>query len=453
MPDHQWRTALTPCLLGGAIIQLLIKSWPDSVCEKDYHGMLPLHYAIEGGCTNDGIQFLVESWPQSVQIADKRGLLPLHNACKKKYLSLAVIQSLVQAWPDAVRLQDDEGCLPLHTALEHAGTADVIQFLVHFWPESCHIPTNEGKLPLHLACDKQSLTVILFMLDCYPQAVRLKDKNLQLPLHIACLPGAPLELEVIQHLIQAWPESIQIPCPYSYIMDYTHDTDENDGDNQDSDLEHHDDGLKVDDNVGGSGGNDEHTLNADKSMQCNALPLDLACARERKPSPELIRVLTNNMPPLHFLCTHAAKCWGPRTIVTMEYLISLFPDDPQLFHHGMQPFHCACRVGATRSLLKWWWKTFLDIVQEITTDTGDMSLHCYLSSTYAERDSLTGRRERKQCLLAVQFLVEKHPDSLRKFNRMGMLPFHITALHQAPLDVMLCGMSKPRSVATLQQKL
>jgi len=36
----------------------------------------------------------------------------------------------------------------------------------------------------------------------------------------------------------------------------------------------------------------------------------------------------------------------------------------------------------------------------------------------------------------VQFLVEKHPDALCTPNIMGMLPFHVAAVHQAPLNVL-----------------
>ncbi len=36
----------------------------------------------------------------------------------------------------------------------------------------------------------------------------------------------------------------------------------------------------------------------------------------------------------------------------------------------------------------------------------------------------------------MQFLVEKHPHAVCKLNRMGMLPFHVAALNQAPLDAL-----------------
>ncbi len=218
-------------------------------------------------------------------------------------------------------------------------------------------------------------------------------------------------------------------------------TSENDnyGEDHDSDMEHHDHvliGNEIDVSGGGDGGNDERPINADKAMQGNALPVDLARVWKRKPSPEFIHLLTNNMPPLHFLCTYAAKIWGPQTMVTMDYLLSMFPDDPKLLYCGMLPFHCACHAGARWSLLKWWWDKSPNIVQVITMDTGDTSLHCHSLSAQVALNASASHRQRQQCFLAIQFLVEKYPDALGKINRMGMLSFHVAAVHQAPLDIL-----------------
>jgi len=425
-----------------SIIRLLVQAWPDAVHLQENSGHLPLHCAICYKCTDEVIQFLFHCWPQAVRCKTDHGYHPLRYACNQGG-SLPVIHLLMKAWPDAVRLQDDYGRLPLHFALKYGCNADVIQFLVHSYPESCRLPTNQGELPLHYACHNQSLAVILFLLDCYPQAVRHKDNNLRLPLHTACLQlhshsttcltVPALTLEVIEHLVRAWPDSIQVPCLY-ICKNKTSENDENYGEDQDSDMDYDLIGDEVDDsNDGGGSENDEHTINPDKVMLCNTLALDLACAWERKPSPEFICLLTNQMPPLHFVCTYATKYWGPQTIVTMDYLLSVFPQDAMLFYHGMLPIHCMCCAGGTRSLLKWWWKKCPEVIKLITMDTGDTLLHCYLSS--AALSALTSHRK-KQCFSTVQFLLEKHPDALRATNRMGWLPFHMAAVHQAPLEVL-----------------
>jgi len=102
-----------------------------------------------------------------------------------------------------------------------------------------------------------------------------------------------------------------------------------------------------------------------------------------KPPPQVIRLLTNQIPPLHFVCTYAAKCWGPQMMTTMDYLLSVFPEDAMLFVHGMLPIHCASRAGATRSSLKWWMKKCPEVIKVIMTDTGGTLLHCYLLSAQA----------------------------------------------------------------------
>jgi len=66
----------------------------------------------------------------------------------------------------------------------------------------------------------------------------------------------------------------------------------------------------------------------------------------------------------------------------------------------------------------------------IMTNTGDTLLHCYLSSPQGELNKTT------KWFLGMQFLVEKHPHAVCKLNQMGMLPFHVAALNQAPLDAL-----------------
>ncbi len=112
---------------------------------------------------------------------------------------------------------------------------EVVKFLVRLWPKSCQIATKEDELALHLACCNRSSALIRFLLDCYPQAVRYKDKYSQLPLHTVCIRGMALGVEVIEHLVCAWLESIRIACPYTYGLNYNSYV--NYGDDQDSDVE------------------------------------------------------------------------------------------------------------------------------------------------------------------------------------------------------------------------
>jgi len=82
--------------------------------------------------------------------------------------------------------------------------------------------------------------------------------------------------------------------------------------------------------------------------------------------------------------------------------------------------------------VKWWLKNHPEVIKVITMDTGDTLLHCYLSSPHA---LLNGRKSHRS-LLTVQLLLENHPDALCITDRMGMLPFHMAGVHQAPLNVL-----------------
>jgi len=60
------------------------------------------------------------------------------------------------------------------------------------------------------------------------------------------------------------------------------------------------------------------TVNEDQHSQDNdiidciyALPLDVACAVQERPSLEFICLLTNGRPPLYFLCKHSCTLWIP----------------------------------------------------------------------------------------------------------------------------------------------
>jgi len=66
---------------------------------------------------------------------------------------------------------------------------------------------------------------------------------------------------------------------------------------------------------------------------------------------------------------------------------------------------------------------------EIMTYTGVMSLHCYALSTFAALNAPNNDKQRQQCYLSMQFLVERHLDAICKMNRKGMLPFHVAAVH------------------------
>jgi len=224
-----------------------------------------------------------------------------------------------------------------------------------------------------------------------PQALRSRDCKGRLPLHLACSqiePPAPVK--TIQILVNGWPESVQ----ETYFKNSIFESAENETAND--------------------------AWNA----------LDQVCyfynrGYTERPSEELIRLLTNDMPPLHFAATFSARK------LTVEYLVMKFRDDLKLFHNGMLPIHCACRAGAPHVILNTWLKPYPEAVAMATTDTGDLPLHCYLSRTWSSSlpDSVS-------FLAAVKYLVKQYPAALHQMNRNGYAPFHVPEMNDLPSDVL-----------------
>jgi len=118
---------------------------------------------------------------------------------------------MIQTWPDSVHVQNKIGFLPLHYACYHGCTKKILQILVETGPEALKVKTIHGKnLPLHMACKFQSSWMIRYILDCYPDAARIQDAYSRLPLHVICGRNWTPPLEVIGHLLRAWPESVII---------------------------------------------------------------------------------------------------------------------------------------------------------------------------------------------------------------------------------------------------
>jgi hypothetical protein len=65
-----------------------------------------------------------------------------------------------------------------------------------------------GNLPLHFACARAaSLEVVQYLVEQWPEAVKKTDIYGYLPLHHACQNKTPLEL--MQYLVEQWPEAVK----------------------------------------------------------------------------------------------------------------------------------------------------------------------------------------------------------------------------------------------------
>jgi len=324
----------------------------------------------------------------------------------------------------------------------------IVDFMANtfYKPDDWHADEAAAIIRLFELCTEQAYCFMKMdelnrLLQRYPNAVRslippgsrLDDgtrSRFQYPLHVACNSRAPKEF--IERLVREWPESIQVPCSYTIsefvLQDHPNQIirflwpfllDDYDPLVVDPGIEQYK--QAIDDH-------DRESILQDDMIY--ALPSDLAYATDEILSCEVIDILTNHTPPLHFICTFSRTPWIPTRLKAIRYLASVFPHDSMLFYQGMLPFHCACLFGAPRAVLEWWYKRYPKVVSTYTKDTHASPLHYYLASNN------TSGVSRDSYFSAVQFLVEKHPDALHCMNHMGLLPFHVAAINDADLDVL-----------------
>lgn len=167
--------------------------WTGKSCVGfDGNNMLPLHYCCENKAPIKVINALLEVYyPEATREKNDSGQLPLHICCENK-APMDVIRALLKEYPGSSQVRMGERCqylLPLHFAFGNNWPVDVIDDLLKTYPEAAK-EEGAGKLPLHYACGNNAyppLEVIEALINAYPNAISAKDKNGNLPLHIACL--------------------------------------------------------------------------------------------------------------------------------------------------------------------------------------------------------------------------------------------------------------------------
>ena len=192
-------------------IKILVKACPESVSSKDGDGQLPLHHIAY----NDHVEvlkFLLEAYPEGVKVEDRKaGRLPLHCAIESG-CSLQIVEILVAAYPAGLSLQDNYGYIPLHLAAIHdLWGVEVLKFLLEQYPEGLKEEDNEGNLPLHCAAfqdNKISLNTFKVLLEAYPESAQAENNKGNLPLHMAVQYGC--SLEVVKALVEAYPEGVTV---------------------------------------------------------------------------------------------------------------------------------------------------------------------------------------------------------------------------------------------------
>jgi len=223
--------------------------------------------------------------------------------------------------------------------------------------------------------------------------------------------GPPLE--VIQCLVQMWLESIQLPQGKGKSASY------------------------VDQSESGN-----HKFDGLQALALDLVCLDVSSKQRAHPLPELLLLLTNEVPPLHFACAHT---WIPTRLTTIQYLSLIYPNDQMWFHDGKLPFHNLCSAGVPHCFLEWWLGQCPNAILVPTTDTGDFPLHCYLSSktitatTTTEMELFTKTQQTLSDLstATVFYLAKQYPAAMCSSNGSGWLLLHMVAMHDAPLDMLV----------------
>jgi Ankyrin repeats (3 copies) len=198
------------------VVQLFVRTGPDSVRERLSDGALALHPAAHavtcGERSLDVVQYLVEQHPQSVRARAGLGELPLHYAARGYAVSLPVVQFLVEQWPLSVREKAHRGFLPLHSAVYGSDTSSIVdgvRYVVGCWPGSIFERTGDGSLPLHLALASHhpDMATLLLLLEQWPGSIQEAGDRGILPLHLASA-VSDTPLDVVYFLASKWPGAV-----------------------------------------------------------------------------------------------------------------------------------------------------------------------------------------------------------------------------------------------------
>ena len=187
------------------------------------------------------------------------------------------------------------------------------------------------------------------------------------------------------------------------------------------------DGNEVTDTDSTDNSDDDTSNNDKKDILDEVLPIDIACQRHQQPTESDISVLTNGIPPIHFLFLPQCYRDNESRECTIDYIISSFPNNAAVYHDGKLPLHQACKVKASLETLKKILNIYPNGITQETTNNNDTALHCYLSSSKTSTNQETKK--------TVTFLVDKNVDVLTVQNNNGWYPIHIVAYRNQPIEI------------------
>jgi len=225
-------------------------------------------------------------------------------------------QALIEAWPESCSVQSGRGFRSHHYRFFMHGKIRMM-FLSNS-PLETPVTSNGGFLPLHLACKAQASTdVIQYLIDVYPQSVRILAYH-RLPLHYACSKDDAdsgngdsdrdndyPDTETLECLVRAWPESVMVLFEHCDGEFY-----------RPLDLFLHTCVVAARRKKYESSGEMYRSSDSEFEAEVSDSEYELS---------EKFLSLTNGIPPLPFVCTYSPLKPLHRLDI-QEYLVRLFPD-------------------------------------------------------------------------------------------------------------------------------
>eukprot|EP00586_Coscinodiscus_wailesii_P006821 CAMPEP_0172487600 /NCGR_PEP_ID=MMETSP1066-20121228/16727_1 /TAXON_ID=671091 /ORGANISM="Coscinodiscus wailesii, Strain CCMP2513" /LENGTH=872 /DNA_ID=CAMNT_0013254305 /DNA_START=162 /DNA_END=2780 /DNA_ORIENTATION=- len=208
-------------------LSYLLSLYPEAINAPDNLGDLPLHVAVTGDSSVEGLEVLHRANPEGIKRRGENGYTALHLACKySKRVDVSVLRFLAEADPEAGMTVDDYGLLPLHSGLKfRILDMESVRFLIERFPQSVSYETTrrkvgegeeEGsgiivpKIALHFAFDQCCIdrNIVNLLLESYPPGAGITDRRGNLPLHLACREEVD-DGGTVEDLLAAFPDAIR----------------------------------------------------------------------------------------------------------------------------------------------------------------------------------------------------------------------------------------------------
>ena len=200
------------CVLAPpeGVIDALLDAYPEGARCTDQDSWVPLHCACFYGSSEEVVRALLRAYPRGAQCLDDEGRCALSYSCLKA-ASAPVVIALLSAFPKGAMVKDNEERLPLAHACSKGASEKVIITLLKVAPKAAQARDAQGRLALHHATRKSaSAGVVRALLRVYSRAAQTPDDTSKLPIHYSCQASSNPSVAVVEQLLEAYPESINI---------------------------------------------------------------------------------------------------------------------------------------------------------------------------------------------------------------------------------------------------